>query len=119
MARNVGLLALMLLLTGCANTAIGRAVQQKAYQFERQVAAHRGFDVPEDPQAASCTAEKLVGQSYQKVVGCWGNPKSYEIGTRGDGYVLYQLPRIGDIGGGGGLKVLLKEWVVVDVIKQF
>ena len=100
---------------GCANTAIGRSFTEGLYSGFRVMEAYSGKTIlgKDDPKAAECGSpyQRFVGQSLDKVIYCWGQPNTFALGTKGDGYVTY---RQGDF---NGFQVILKEGVVTDIIK--
>ncbi len=113
-------LAAVVLLAGCANTPMGRAVRESVYTKARALDSYTGEVHAEVPKSQECQFIQLIGQPLSAVIECFGQPDIYALGTEGDGHVAYRLRGLYGLPPTNpthGFTVLLRKGKVVDIVR--
>lgn len=112
----------IMMLAGCANTPMGKAVRESVYTQARARDSFMGEIHADVPKSQECQFAQLIGQPLSVVMECFGEPSVYALGTEGDGHVAY---RVGALYGWTptgapphhGFTVLLRKGKVVDIVR--
>ena len=113
-------LAAVALLAGCANTPMGRAVRESFYTQARALDSFKGEIHADVPKSQECQFAQLIRQPLSAVIGCFGQPDIYALGTEGDGHVAYRLRGLYGLPPTNpthGFTVLLRKGKVVDIVR--
>lgn len=112
----------IMILAGCANTPMGKAVRESFYTQARALDSYTGEVHADVPKSRECQFPQLIGQPLSAVIECFGKPNVYALGTEGDGHVSYQVGALYGITPTGaaphnGFTVLLRKGKVVDIVR--
>jgi len=121
--RNIGgIMLLVVVLAGCANTPMGRSVRESFYTQARALDSYKGEVHADVPKSQECQFAQLIGQPLAAVIECFGKPHVYALGTEGDGHVSYQVGALYGITPTGadpthGFTVMLRKGKVVYIVR--